>query len=721
MDTKPYHVKFKGGSGLNNMRKVSTKIFAILLIAVLAVSNTALSLAEGDLNQQNVTGGTIAVSDEVAANGDIAEVTISLVNNPGIASMKLNVCFDSSALKLVGVQDKGKLGATVHSDQLINPYVLSWANDTATKNITFSGDIVMLQFEVAEGIEVGTVIPIEVNYDLDNYDICNVDLQKVEFATENGSITVGNKESEEPKQNSIDEFIYSVSGNEMTIIGYTGDATEVNIGSYYTVDGVKYTVVAIAMEAFLENETITKVVIPETVKTIGEAAFYDCTSLTEVVVLSRDAVIEDVAFGYYYASRKEQIVDGFTIYGYEGSTAQSYAETSDEITFVVLQDEPEEKPDDEVETISKARLRIFGANFKVNNGVTQTIYNYVQEFNVGESITLTATGENFAYWMNDDNKIISTSANYTFNLWQDTTITVVYKNAIVNETAFVEFVSDYGQVIQAQNYAATSDITLPSGPSKLGYSFTGWNMSVSDIQEAIAEGETYIRVTPLYEKLTGTFQVEVIYDNDNVNADVHQNVTGYEFMSLTAKDIEGRKFAYWSDAATDGNVLGTSETYYLYVNNNVTIYAIYVDMDVELETTPVSTITNSYASNVSEIRKVHFEVSREIPDGYILQEHGALYGTSLAFGEVDAMDNMVIDNPDVKKSISTSAADQGIYVLSVNVGAKVDTVVYARGYMILQNETTGETVTVYSQIVSGSYNSLKVVTNDEEPVYGAPY
>ena len=327
----------KGEKDLKSMKRMKRKLVAVLLVAILFVSNTIFSIAESGITPQDTTGATIIVSDEVVAAGEVADVTIGLVNNPGIVSMKLNVNFDSSAMKLVSVEDKGNLGATVHSNQLINPYVLSWANDTASENLTFSVDIVTLKFEITENVEDGTVLPIEITYDLDNYDICNVDLEKVEFAIDNGSVTVGKAEA-----TPVADFTYELSGNEMIITEYIGTATKVIIDSVYTISGVEYTVVGIAASAFEANTEITSVVIPETVKTIGDYAFYDCTALTDVTIYSTDVEIGEVALGYYYISRREDgIVEGFTIHGYAGSTAEAYAADSEEITFVVMEEKDE--------------------------------------------------------------------------------------------------------------------------------------------------------------------------------------------------------------------------------------------------------------------------------------------------------------------------------------------------------------------------------------------
>ena len=278
------------------------------------------------------TEPTIVVSEVKAEAGKTAAVSISLENNPGIVNMILKVEYDTEMLTLVDVLDAGIFGETVHKPELQSPYTLCWANDTVKENFTITGTIVTLFFKVAESASEGDVAEVKAYYDYDKNEIVDKDMQKVRFEVDNGSVTVG-----QPEANPISDFTYELSGNEMTITGYTGGARDVIIGSKYTVGGVEYTVTAIAAEAFVENTEITSVVIPETVKEIGEAAFYDCTSLTEVTVLSEDAEIGEVALGYYYISRREDgVVEGFTIKGYPGSTAQEYADAEAEITFVAL-------------------------------------------------------------------------------------------------------------------------------------------------------------------------------------------------------------------------------------------------------------------------------------------------------------------------------------------------------------------------------------------------
>ena len=135
------------------------------------------------------TSAAITVSSASVSAGNQVKVIISLKNNPGITSMLLSVNYDESKLQLVKVEDCENLGSAFHSNVLSSPFTLSWANDTATSNYTYNGDIVVLTFKVKDDAEVGAT-PITVTYEYNNYDIIDKDMNRVEFNVENGSVNI---------------------------------------------------------------------------------------------------------------------------------------------------------------------------------------------------------------------------------------------------------------------------------------------------------------------------------------------------------------------------------------------------------------------------------------------------------------------------------------------------------------------------------------------------
>ena len=86
-------------------------------------------------------------------------------------------------------------------------------------------------------------------------------------------------------------------------------------------------VTSIGYYAFHICTGLTSVTIPDSVTSIGDYAFCNCSSLTSVAIPDSVTTIGEDAFGfYYYWERYERIaLDGYTISGYTGSAAETYA------------------------------------------------------------------------------------------------------------------------------------------------------------------------------------------------------------------------------------------------------------------------------------------------------------------------------------------------------------------------------------------------------------
>lgn len=172
---------------------------------------------------QAITVETVTVSD----TDKTATVAIDLSGNPGITSMRLHVSYDTNAMTLVEVKDGGILGTANHPNKLsIYPYILSWANDTVSSDITANGTIATLKFEFKDRIEPGEY-EVLVSYNNDNDDILNFDLDTVEFRTNPGKIIVEfvpvnvtgislNKKSISLAKNEIETLIATISPDNAT-------------------------------------------------------------------------------------------------------------------------------------------------------------------------------------------------------------------------------------------------------------------------------------------------------------------------------------------------------------------------------------------------------------------------------------------------------------------------------------------------------------------------
>ena len=109
-------------------------------------------------------------------------------------------------------------------------------------------------------------------------------------------------------------ILYDVStdGTYAEVIGYEGTSTKVNIATTYSNLPVK----AIADNAFADNTTITTVLIPDSVNSIGEAAFLRCHDLANVSIGKGVLTIGENAFYACFSLTSITIPDRVTTIGF---------------------------------------------------------------------------------------------------------------------------------------------------------------------------------------------------------------------------------------------------------------------------------------------------------------------------------------------------------------------------------------------------------------------
>ena len=187
------------------------------------------------------TDPTIVVSEVIASAGGTAKVTVGLQNNPGIISMQLQMNYNTDLLTLTNVTDAGVLGNVFHNPTYDSPYVLSWVNDIAPANFTVNGTVATLEFAVSDGVPVGTVIPVEVTYNYNNYDIYNFNAQPVQFAIDNGSIAVQHIDADGKWETDADQHYHTCScGTKFDVSNHNGGTATCNAQAVCSVCKVAY-------------------------------------------------------------------------------------------------------------------------------------------------------------------------------------------------------------------------------------------------------------------------------------------------------------------------------------------------------------------------------------------------------------------------------------------------------------------------------------------------
>lgn len=349
-------------------------------------------------------------------------------------------------------------------------------------------------------------------------------------------------------------------------------------------------------------------------------------------------------------------------------------------------------------------LTVTASEFTVNGGAVQDSYLY-EQFAIGTSVTVEFTGtENFLYWVNASNKVVSTSKTYTFSMGSATTLKAVYAEKEEHQ-AMVVFISHTQQVISSKGYTDTQEIQFPEPPIKMGATFVRWSMTEAEIRAAMATTTTgIIVVEPVYEFSAGSYTVTVNYPNDETAT---YTATVGKITTVTAKSIDGKVFKCWKNGDT---VLGYTETLKIAPRGDLTLTAEYVDAGTTVDRLPVIALTEISASQQGAKYAVSFTATRSVPEGYTVTEQGILVSTNSQYGEADALDAMKLDangnRPDNTLILKDSNTDaMGVTVLN-GTTKYADRTVYGRAYMILR-DSSGTMVYVYSDtILSGSYNSL---------------
>lgn len=181
-----------------------------------------------------------------------------------------------------------------------------------------------------------------------------------------------------------------------------------------------------------------------------------------------------------------------------------------------------------------------------------------------------------------------------------------------------------------------------------------------------------------------------------------------ECVTIQPKAIEGKYLSYWSSKPDGSDVLCTLDKYTFMVSKDTSIYAIYVDREEDrMPKQPTLAITGAYAKAEDGKNNIYYEATRNIPaTGYSLKEHGVIYGRDKATFQSNPDTALVLGGNKVSKCISTTKALWKTDSLVYNMGTNVNGVLWARGYMVVKNDQTGETKTYYSDVVSYTFNSL---------------
>lgn len=264
-----------------------------------------------------------------------------------------------------------------------------------------------------------------------------------------------------------------------------------------------YVLKTITEDAFANVKTLESVTLQPELEKIEAGAFANCENLKTIIIQNPDAVIEDTAFGDL--ENEKDTPYAITIKGYEGSTAQAFAQKYENIDFVLIDKEEDNLTASAEKVFLSANKKLIGESVYLGVNTSQKIYadTYVLK-EENEKITFSSSDETVAQ-VNEDGVLVGKQTGTAI-------ITATTPNGVSKsfEVNIVEEIEDGGN-----NYKFNADGKLVLSQS-----------NVTDINLSVGYTDKFINVDAIGQ--------EALADNSNI-----ANVV----LANGVNKIESRAFA----------------------------------------------------------------------------------------------------------------------------------------------------------------------------------
>ena len=521
--------------------KAFTNVTANLVVTAQYVQNEPVSTpVPSDVPQ-------IVVESKTTSAGSTVAVNISIANNPGFVTMGIQVAYDSN-LTLLSVSDTGLVPGQMFSTEIENPQPLYWANPTATADCTVNGKIATLTFKVADNAEEGEY-HIRVSYDYDNYDIYNQSGEAVQFATVNGTLTVTDvvygDVNGDGRVNNLDGMVLMRHLAKWP----SYPASMISPGADVNADGRINNLDGMILMRHLAKWPAYATLPYSSQKGIVAVRPDNTTFENEPTIVVGNAEAapgETVRIPIELANNPGVVVMGIMVGYDENLTLLGFEDTG------LL-------PGQLHSTVIENPQPLFWGNTTSGNCTENGVIIYL-EFKVADdaapgtySITVTYDYENYDIYNYDGEPI-------EFAI-QNGAVTVAAAQPEMHTVTFKDW---DGTVLKTQEVQHGGDAEAPADPTRVGYTFTGWDKAFTNITADLVvtaqyEINTY---TVTFKDWDGTVlkTQEVQYGGDaEAPADptrVGYTFTGWDkaFTNITADLVVTAQYEMLGDVDGDGNV-----------------------------------------------------------------------------------------------------------------------------------------------------------------------
>ena len=521
--------------------KAFTNVTANLVVTAQYVQNEPVSTpVPSDVPQ-------IVVESKTTSAGSTVAVNISIANNPGFVTMGIQVAYDSN-LTLLSVSDTGLVPGQMFSTEIENPQPLYWANPTATADCTVNGKIATLTFKVADNAEEGEY-HIRVSYDYDNYDIYNQSGEAVQFATVNGTLTVTDvvygDVNGDGRVNNLDGMVLMRHLAKWP----SYPASMISPGADVNADGRINNLDGMILMRHLAKWPAYATLPYSSQKGIVAVRPDNTTFENEPTIVVGNAEAapgETVRIPIELANNPGVVVMGIMVGYDENLTLLGFEDTG------LL-------PGQLHSTVIENPQPLFWGNTTSGNCTENGVIIYL-EFKVADdaapgtySITVTYDYENYDIY-NYDGEPIEFAV-------QNGAVTVAAAQPEMHTVTFKDW---DGTVLKTQEVQHGGDAEAPADPTRVGYTFTGWDKAFTNVTADLVvtaqyEINTY---TVTFKDWDGTvLKTQEVQHGGDAEAPADPTRTGYTFTgwdkaftNITADLVVTAQYEMLGDVDGDGNV-----------------------------------------------------------------------------------------------------------------------------------------------------------------------
>jgi uncharacterized repeat protein (TIGR02543 family) len=250
------------------------------------------------------------------------------------------------------------------------------------------------------------------------------------------------------------------------------------------------------------------------------------------------------------------------------------------------EDIPSSMPGDDLTLIAQWSINTYTITFNSNEGSDLTSITQDYNTNVTAPSEPTRTGYSFSGWFSDT----ALENAYTFSTISANNITLYAKWTINQHT--ITFDTDGGTTINSITQDYNSEVTAPIDPTRTGYTFNGWDVS---IPSTIPSEDITLTATWTINQYTITFDSNEGSTVDIITQDYNTNVTASSEPTRTGYSFSG----WFSDTA-----LENAYTFSTISANNITLYAKWTINQYTItfdsnQGTDVGSITQDYNTEVT--------------------------------------------------------------------------------------------------------------------------